>query len=110
MDSERGQGRAALDGDWRLDHQLLPTQTGNLAATASAGGKSHHQSASLSQCLERELNACREVLRAPDFYEGIRAAIIDKDRTPRWSPVHVNAVTQDMLEPFFRPEHVKQMI
>lgn len=68
------------------------------------------RSASLSQCLDRELNACREVLRAPDFYEGVRAAIIDKDRTPRWSLVHINAVTQDMIEPFFRPEHIKQMI
>jgi enoyl-CoA hydratase len=59
------------------------------------------KSASLSQCLDRELNACPEVLRTPDFYEGVRAAIIDKDRTPRWSPGRIDDVTQDMIEPFF---------
>ena len=33
--------------------------------------------------------------------EGIRAQAIDKDRTPRWSPSAIEAVTPQMVEPFF---------
>lgn len=38
----------------------------------------------LEQCLEREYNASLSVLAEGDFREGVRAALIDKDRTPRW--------------------------
>jgi enoyl-CoA hydratase/carnithine racemase len=33
--------------------------------------------------------------------EGIRALAIDKDYLPRWSPSHIDAVTSDMVGPFF---------
>ena len=33
--------------------------------------------------------------------EGIRAQAIDKDRAPRWSPATIEAVTPQMVEPFF---------
>ncbi|MGO7947067.1 enoyl-CoA hydratase/isomerase family protein, partial [Rhizobium ruizarguesonis] len=32
------------------------------------------------------------MLDNPDFFEGIRAAVIDKDRNPQWSPESVDAV------------------
>jgi enoyl-CoA hydratase len=25
-------------------------------------------------------------MRGPEFFEGVRAAVIDKDRRPRWQP------------------------
>src|SRR5665213_1096925 len=43
-------------------------------------------SSSLEECLVREYRAALEVFRSDDFREGIRAAVIDKDRNPRWSP------------------------
>ncbi|MFC4031388.1 enoyl-CoA hydratase/isomerase family protein [Streptomyces polygonati] len=41
---------------------------------------------SLEDCLARELDLARRVAHAPDFHEGVRAALIDKDRAPVWSP------------------------
>lgn len=49
-------------------------------------------SASLEECLERELAAALLVLSGHDFYEGVRAAVIDKDRDPRWAPASLEAV------------------
>ncbi|HWL18231.1 MAG TPA: enoyl-CoA hydratase/isomerase family protein [Bradyrhizobium sp.] len=49
-------------------------------------------STSLEDCLEREFAAGRRVFSGHDFYEGVRAAVIDKDRTPRWSPASLDAV------------------
>ena len=36
-----------------------------------------------------------------DFAEGIRALLIDKDRTPRWRPATLADATQDWVAPFF---------
>ena len=57
-------------------------------------------STSLEECLAREYRAALEVFRSDDFREGVRAAVIDKDRNPRWSPLRVEDVTPDMLAPY----------
>ncbi|CCE03175.1 enoyl-CoA hydratase/isomerase family protein [Bradyrhizobium sp. STM 3809] len=56
--------------------------------------------ASLQDCLVREYRAALEVFRSDDFREGVRAAIIDKDRSPKWSPPDVDQVTPEMLAPY----------
>jgi enoyl-CoA hydratase len=61
------------------------------------------QSRTLAECLDRELGACLQILKNPDFYEGVRAAVIDKDRNPRWSPATIEAVDQASIEAFLRP-------
>ncbi|MEV6006634.1 enoyl-CoA hydratase/isomerase family protein [Streptomyces sp. NPDC051976] len=40
--------------------------------------------ATLEQCLAHELELARAIARTPDFAEGVRAALVDKDRTPIW--------------------------
>jgi enoyl-CoA hydratase len=57
--------------------------------------------ASLEECLVREYRAALEVFRSDDFREGVRAAVIDKDRNPRWSPSRVEDVTPEMVAPYF---------
>ena len=47
---------------------------------------------SLEDCLEREFHASLAVLAEGDFREGVRAAVIDKDRNPRWNPATLEAV------------------
>ena len=59
-------------------------------------------SSSLEQCLVREYRAALEVFRSDDFREGVRAAVIDKDRNPRWSPPRVEDVTAEMVAPYFK--------
>ena len=59
------------------------------------------RSSSLEECLVREYRAALEVFRSDDFREGVRAAVIDKDRNPRWSPPRVEDVTPGMLAPYF---------
>ncbi|MGX1267763.1 enoyl-CoA hydratase/isomerase family protein [Streptomyces phaeoluteigriseus] len=38
----------------------------------------------LRECLGAELALTRTTIRTPDFLEGVRAALVDKDRTPAW--------------------------
>jgi enoyl-CoA hydratase len=56
---------------------------------------------SLEECLVREYRAALEVFRSDDFREGVRAAVIDKDRNPKWSPPRIEDVTKAMIAPYF---------
>jgi enoyl-CoA hydratase/carnithine racemase len=58
-------------------------------------------SSSLEQCLVREYRAALEVFASDDFREGVRAAVIDKDRSPKWSPPRIEDVTPEMVAPYF---------
>ena len=40
----------------------------------------------LEPCLEQEYRVGTGLMRRPDFVEGVRAAVIDKDRSPNWQP------------------------
>jgi enoyl-CoA hydratase len=61
------------------------------------------QSRTLAECLSREIGACRQILETPDFYEGIRAAVIDKDRNPQWRPARLEEVDAETIDRFFVP-------
>src|ERR1700759_851855 len=56
---------------------------------------------SLEECLVREYRAALEVFRSDDFREGVRAAVVDKDRNPHWSPPRIEDVTPEMVAPYF---------
>jgi enoyl-CoA hydratase len=56
---------------------------------------------SLEECLVREYRAALQVFASDDFREGVRAAVIDKDRNPRWSPPRIEDVTPEMVAPYF---------
>ncbi|MEM7492396.1 MAG: enoyl-CoA hydratase/isomerase family protein [Pseudomonadota bacterium] len=42
-------------------------------------------------------------VQSPDFIEGVRAVIIDKDNQPKWSPATLEAVSEDYVGGFFEP-------
>jgi enoyl-CoA hydratase len=82
----------------RLAHELL---------------KRASRSDSLQNCLVNEFRVACSLLQSHDLFEGIRAAIVDKDRRPRWSPATLAQVEDETIaamlrgdgedEPAFRP-------
>jgi enoyl-CoA hydratase len=46
--------------------------------------------------------AARMIMR-PDFAEGVRAVLVDKDNAPRWDPAAPEDVTEEMLDAIFAP-------
>ena len=58
---------------------------------------------SLAECLEMEYRICQWCMTGHDFYEGVRAVLIDKDNTPHWSPSTLEEVTEEIVSRHFSP-------
>jgi len=55
----------------------------------------------LPQCQAVELALTRTTMRYPDFAEGVRAMVVDKDRKPRWQPARIEDVDPAMIQGVF---------
>jgi enoyl-CoA hydratase len=58
---------------------------------------------SFEECMAAEFRIVSRVAYGEDFYEGIRAVIIDKDNRPRWHPATLAGVTAQSVERHFAP-------
>ncbi|MFK4296464.1 enoyl-CoA hydratase [Arthrobacter sp. GAS37] len=56
---------------------------------------------SLEEALEQEYRVGVRCLAGPDFREGIRAQVVDKDRNPQWKPASLAEVSPAAVEGFF---------
>ena len=57
----------------------------------------------LEAALALEYRLTQHVMAGHDFYEGVRAMLIDKDQKPRWQPATLAEVGDDMVDIFFAP-------
>ncbi|MDR3514563.1 MAG: enoyl-CoA hydratase/isomerase family protein [Azospirillaceae bacterium] len=55
----------------------------------------------IEPCLNQEFRLALSLTRDPDFREGVRAAVVDKDRQPRWSPADLPGVSDAAVERHF---------
>jgi enoyl-CoA hydratase len=55
------------------------------------------------ECMKLEFRLTNRFMRGHDFYEGVRAAIIDKDQAPKWSPPAISGVAQSDVDAYFAP-------
>lgn len=55
------------------------------------------------RCMDLEEILAIHLLQGHDFYEGIRALIIDKDNKPQWQPHTLAEVSQAMVDGYFLP-------
>jgi enoyl-CoA hydratase len=58
---------------------------------------------SLEDCLTVEFRIISRMFGAPDFREGVRAAVIDKDQSPRWQPASLSEVSEAAVSAHFAP-------
>jgi enoyl-CoA hydratase len=79
---------------------LLERSPRALAATLAAirGARSL---GSLEAALNIELRLCLHLFEDGEFSEGVRALLIDKDKSPRWRPPAIADVTDAMIAPLF---------
>ena len=57
----------------------------------------------LEEALALEYRLTQHVMAGHDFYEGVRAVVIDKDQQPRWQPATVAEVDDATVDRYFAP-------
>lgn len=58
---------------------------------------------SIEEALQTEFRIVHRIRDGVEFYEGIRAAVIDKDRNPQWKPSTLDGVSDAVVDSYFAP-------
>ena len=89
-------------GDWiakRLErlHKLSPTSIKVTLRQLSEG-----QGLSFDDCMIMEYRLSQACMEGHDFYEGIRAVLVDKDHDAKWDPPTIAEVHEVLIDDHFR--------
>ena len=49
----------------------------------------------IKDVFKMEYGMSQGFMKTPEFYEGVRALLVEKDKKPRWKHANVNEVTRD---------------
>jgi len=95
----------ALDedgSDWALKQAKSIRRKSPLAICVTFEALRRGAKLSFKKAMMQELDLSLNFLKTQDFYEGIRAQLIDKDRNPKWSHDDVSTVTNAQIQRLFR--------
>ncbi|GAM22880.1 hypothetical protein SAMD00019534_060550, partial [Acytostelium subglobosum LB1] len=62
----------------------------------------------LEEVFTMEYRIAIRCLESPDFFEGVRAVVVDKDQKPKWNPATLEEVTDEQVERYFSAMPVGQ--
>jgi enoyl-CoA hydratase len=95
---------AAMGGDWaartlaELDRRSPLSLKLTLAAIRNA-----RTLPNLEAALNIEYRLATRLFEHGEFIEGVRALIVDKDKSPKWNPPRLEEVTAEMIDAFLAP-------
>lgn len=95
-----------IDDEWSSETAALirrrsPTSL-NLTYNEIRSGKT----LGFDDCMRMEYRMVNRILQGKDFYEGVRAVIVDKDNAPKWTPANLAEIRDDAIQAYFAPlEH-----
>ena len=61
-------------------------------------------------CMVMEYRLSQSFMRGRDFWEGVRAVIVDKDKSPKWKPAHLSDVDDDEVTNYFESLGDKDLV
>jgi len=99
--SGEGEASAALDILRRVSPTSLKITLRNIRSALSFD--------KLEQSFQQDYRVSLACIAGHDFLEGIRAAIVDKDRKPAWRPDKLEDVTPDAVDRHFRPLGAREL-
>lgn len=98
---------AALDadgGEWaQKQRAVLATKSPQTVKVALRQLNEGARFTDFADNMRNEYRIGHHVIRRPDFVEGVRAVIFDKDNAPRWNPATPAEVTDAMIDALFAP-------
>jgi enoyl-CoA hydratase len=98
---------ASLEGDesvWAMKElATLRTKSPQTCKVALRQLRESLTLADFAENMRMEYRIASRVLTRPDFAEGVRAVIVDKDNAPQWDPATPEGVTDALIDSIFAP-------
>ena len=79
---------------------MCPT---SVVVTLAQIARTRTQQLSLAEVLRDDLRVVVRLAHRPDFAEGVRAQVIDKDRSPSWSPARIEDLDPEEISALLAP-------
>ncbi len=89
--------------DWARETLAKIDKTSPLSLRITLRALREGAEKSFEDCMKTEYRLVRRFMQGHDFFEGVRAALIDKDNQPRWSPATLADVTPEIVDAYFAP-------
>ena len=101
LDREAASGRA--DAEWAQKTAATMRTKSPLSLKLALAQVRRGKSWDFGTCMRMEFRIVSRVIHGHDFYEGVRAVIIDKDNEPRWQPATLPDIGEGEVERHFAP-------
>jgi len=98
------QGLASSNDPWATDTLAILEKCSPLSLEITFEQINRAKSLSLVECLKMDYALVGHFMRGRDFYEGIRAMLVDKDKNPHWQPASLDKVSTQMVADYFECE------
>jgi enoyl-CoA hydratase len=94
-------GLDATDNQWA--YETAKTMRGKSPTSMKIALRQLRAGAKLDfhDCMRMEYRIANGCIEGHDFYEGVRAVVIDKDQAPRWQPGSLAAIRDADIDPYF---------
>ena len=100
---ERAAAAGGADAEWAGKTAATIRTKSPLSLKLALTQVRRGQSYDFETCMRTEFRIVSRVIQDHDFYEGVRAVIVDKDNKPRWQPLTLAAVSAAEVERHFAP-------
>ena len=95
---------AAGEGDEFADEALRTIRTRSpISLHVAFRAVNYGAMLSMDECMRMEFRITSRMLKNHDFYEGIRAAVIEKTKDPAWVPASLEEVDPAAIDAYFAP-------
>ncbi|MDF2096484.1 enoyl-CoA hydratase/isomerase family protein [Aquibaculum arenosum] len=90
-------------GDWAREQRDILATRSPTSMKITAEQLRRGAELSFDDCMTMEYRMSQACMAGHDFYEGIRAVLVDKDHSPKWDPSSLDAVDAALVERHFAP-------
>ncbi len=90
-----------VDDDWSNKTQNELKKRSPLSLCVTLEQLQRAKALPLDACLAMDMTLVKHFMRGHDFYEGVRALLIDKDQAPKWQPAELNSMMDHMTNGYF---------
>ena len=97
---------ASLDGDeteWAHKQAAIIRQKSPTSLKIALRQMQEGAKAEFEDCMRIEYRVVSRVIRGHEFFEGVRAVIVDKDNAPQWRPATLEGVSDADIDACFAP-------